>query len=439
MKPRAPPGDDSAQRQRGRDGGRYNPRHMRTLIKIALGIAVVTITVAIVAQAQPKPEERAGADRFEVRITDEMVRHSRIRDVLYFVGNAWGAVMMLLLLFTSASRRIRDAGLRVTKNPFLAAMIAIALFICALAILDFPLAYYSGFHVPHQFDLTDQTFGSWIVDMLKGLAVNLAILMPLGALALLAMRRVKRWWLALWLGSIPVILTAVILQPIVLDPIFNKFEPLRDEVLRQKLLDLASRAGIEGGRVYEVDKSKQTKTMNAYVNGIGPTARIVMWDTLLAKLNHDEVLAVMGHEMGHYVMKHIWKGLAFSLAMSLFVFFTGQKIIDRGLRRFGFTSAGDPAALPWVLLVFGAIGFLLTPVGAAYSRSNERQADEFSLELTRLNEPMATAFRKMAEDSKRDPSPHPFIEYWRYTHPPIAKRIPFALSYRPWERSGRGE
>lgn len=376
---------------------------------------------------------QAPDDRFVVQITDEMIRHSRIRDVLYFAGNAWAAGMMLLLLFTPASRRIRDAAERVTKRPFLAAMFAIALFICALAVLDFPLAYYSGFHVPHQFKLTGQSFGSWMIDMLKGLAVNLVILVPLGALALLAMRRMKHWWLALWLGSIPVILAAVVLQPIVLDPLFNKFEPLKDEVLRQKLLALASRAGIEHSRVFEVDKSKQTTVMNAYVNGIGPTARIVMWDTLLAKLDHDEVLAVMGHEMGHYVLKHVWKGLAAAIAGSLVVFFVGQKIIERGLPRLGFSTAGDPAALPWVLLVFGALAFFSTPIAAAYSRHIEHEADVFALELTHLNEPMATTFRKLAEDSKRDPSPHPLIEYWCYTHPPIAKRIPFALSYRPWE------
>ena len=409
---------------------------MRTLLKIALGIAVVTVAVAVVAQApQPRAEERTGDDRFEVQITEEMVRHSRIRDVLYFVGTAWSAGMMLLLLLTPASRKIRDVGERITRRPFVAAMISIGLFICALAALSFPLSYYSGFHVPHQFDLTDQSFGSWMGDMFKGLAVNLALLMPLGALALLVMRRVRRWWLALWLGSIPLLLLLVVIQPVVLDPIFNKFEPLKDEVLRDKLLDLASRAGIEGGRVYEVNKSKQTKTLNAYVNGIGPTARIVMWDTLLAEMTHDEVLAVMGHEMGHYVLEHIWKGLAVSIAGSLFVFFVAQKIIERGLPRFGFASAGDPAALPWVLLVFGAISFLSTPIAAAYSRYGEREADRFSLELTHLNEPMATAFRKLAETSKRDPDPHPLIEYWRYSHPPIAKRIPFALSYRPWENA----
>ena len=411
---------------------------MRILLRVALGVAVLSIAVAVIAQPQAKPEQRTGDDRFEVKITDEMVRHSRIRDTLYFVGNAWTMVMLLLLLKTGAAGKMKALAERVTKKPFVVAMLTIALFILALAVLDFPLAYYSGFVVPHQFDLTDQSFGSWMGDMLKGMAVNLAILVPVGALALLAMRRTKRWWLALWLGSIPLILLAVIISPIVLDPIFNKFEPLKDQVLKQKLLDLASRAGIEGGRVYEVNKSKQTKTMNAYVNGIGPTARIVMWDTLLAKLDHDEVLAVMGHEMGHYVLKHIWKGLAFSLALSLFVFFLGQKIVDRGLTRRGFATAGDPAAIPWVMLVFFVIAFFMTPVGAAYSRYGEHESDKFSLELTHLNEPMATAFRKMAEDSKRDPSPHPFIKYWRYSHPPIAERIPFALSYKPWEGTTGG-
>jgi Zn-dependent protease with chaperone function len=410
---------------------------MRTLLKIALGVAVVTVAVAVVAQTQqPKPQPQPD-HRFEVKITPEMIRHSRINDALYFVANAWAAGMMLLLLFTPATKNMRDAAKRLTKHPYLVAMITIALFICALAILAFPLAYYADFHVPHQFDLTDQTFGAWMVDMLKGLAVNLVIVAPIGAVALIVMQRVRRWWFPLWLGSIPVILVSALLQPVVLDPLFNDYRPLKDEVLRQKLLTLASRAGIEGGRVYEVDKSKQTRTMNAYVNGIGRTARIVLWDTLLAKMDHDEILSVMGHEMGHYVRNDVWKGIAFSFGVTLFVFFTGQKIVDRGLGRFGFTSAGDPAALPWVLLVLGGIAFLTTPLAAAYSRHLEHQADQFSLELTHLNEPMATAFRKLAEDSKSDPSPNPLIEYWCYSHPPIARRIPFALSYRPWESGAK--
>ncbi|HEX8252114.1 MAG TPA: M48 family metallopeptidase, partial [Thermoanaerobaculia bacterium] len=370
--------------------------------------------------------------------TEEMVRHSRIRDVLYFVGIAWSLAVMLALLFTGVSRKLRDLAARVTTRPFLMAMLYIVLFIFVSTLIDFPLTYYSDFVVPHQFDLTDQSFGSWMGDMLKGLAVSLVILPLLGASALAGIRKLKNWWAVLWAVSVPLIVLLVVVQPIVLDPIFNKFEPLQDQVLRQKLLDLASRAGIEGGRVYQVNKSKQTKTMNAYVNGIGPTNRIVMWDTLLAKMDHDEVLAVMGHEMGHYVMRHIWKGLAFSVAVSLVVFFLVQRIHDPGMRRFGprwgFTTPGDPASIPWLLFIASVISFFLSPVISGYSRTMEHKADMFALEVTHLNAPLATAFRKMAEDSKRDPSPHPFIEFWRYSHPPIAKRIPFALSYKPWEK-----
>lgn len=412
---------------------------MRSLL-VALAAVAVTAVVVVSLSAQQAPEEKPRSDdkRFEVQVTDEMRRHSRIGDTLYFVGTAWSFGVLVLLLATGLSRRLRDVAARVTKKPFVLAMVYIVFFTLAVAVLEFPLTYYSGFVVPHQFDLTEQSFGSWMGDMLKGLAVSLVIGSVIGALALLAIRKFQRWWVVLWLSTVPLIILMVIIQPIVLDPLFNKFEPLQDQVLKQKLLDLASRAGIEGGRVYQVNKSKQTKTMNAYVTGIGPTNRIVMWDTLLAKMNHDEVLGVMGHEMGHYVMKHIWKTLAFLLAVSVIVFYLGYRFYEPGLRRWGsrwgVTERGDPASLPWLLLVASAISFLLSPVISGYSRSQEHAADMFALEVTHLNEPFATAFVKMAEDSKRDPSPHPIIKFWRYTHPPIAERIPFALQYKPWEK-----
>jgi Zn-dependent protease with chaperone function len=413
---------------------------MRLLARLALAVAavaVVSTAIVVIASAQPKEQERTGDDRFQVRITDEMIRHSRLRDTLYFVSLGWSAGALLLLLYSGASRRMRDAAARVKEQPFVMGVLYLVMFICAMAVIEFPLTYYSGFVVPHQFDLSDQPFGSWMGDMLKGMAVNLVILSVLGSLALLAIRSFKQWWAALWAVSIPLIILMIVIQPIVLDPIFNKFEPLQDAALRQKLLDLASRAGIEGSRVYQVNKSKQTKTLNAYVNGIGPTKRIVMWDTLLAKMDHDEVLAVMGHEMGHYVLKHIWKGLAFGLGVSFVALFLLQRIHDRVAPRFQFAGRGDPASVPLLLLIVGGLSFFLSPINTAYSRHVEHQADIFSLELTRLNEPFASAFVKMAEDSKRDPSPHPFMKYWLYTHPPIAERIPFALGYRPWENQPR--
>jgi Zn-dependent protease with chaperone function len=419
---------------------------MRILLKVGLAIAAVAVAAIVVVElsAQPQPASqqtqapKSGDQRFEVQVTEEMRQHSRIGDILYFVGLAYSGAVLLLLLLGGVSRRIRHAAERVTKRPYVVAMLSIAITIVAIELLEFPLTYYAGFSVPHRFDLTDQSFGAFLGDLLKGLAVSVVIGSVVGALGLLALRKVQRWWLALWIGSIPLILLMVVVQPIVLDPIFNKFVPLQNAELRQKLLTLASRAGIEGGRVYQVDKSKQTKTMNAYVNGIGPTNRIVMWDTLLAKMTDEEVLGVMAHEMGHYVLKHMWKGLAFYLAISLGILFLTQQAHDRGLRRWGarwgIRGPGDPASLPLLFLLIGIISFVLSPVLSSYSRSMEHDADIFALELTRDNEALASTFVKLAEDSKRDPRPHPFIEFWRYTHPSIARRIQFALAYKPWER-----
>jgi Zn-dependent protease with chaperone function len=405
---------------------------MRILLKLALAAVAVTALVAAAQRPSPPPEKTAD-ERFTVKITEEMKEHSRIRDTLYFAGTAWSLGVLGLLQFTSASRRMRDASQRISKRPFVASMIFVALLIVTITLLELPLTFYSDYVIPHRFALSDQSLGSWTLDGLKEVGVGLAIGSTVGALALLAVRKVRRWWLVLWAASIPFTLAVAVVQPIILDPLFNKFEPLQNVALRQKLLDLASRAGIEGSRVYQVDKSKQTKTMNAYVNGIGPTNRIVLWDTLLAKLTDDEILAVMGHEMGHYVLNHIWKGLVVSLASSFFVFFLVQAIYDHMLQHRP-EQRGDLATVPLLLLIASILGFLATPVVAWRSRAIEHEADVFSLELTHLNEPMATAFVKMSEDSKRDPSPPAFIEYWRYSHPPIAKRIPFALGYKPWER-----
>ena len=375
----------------------------------------------------------ASDPRFHIEVTEEMLRHSRIRDILYFAGFLYGSGVLALIYFSPLSVKMRRAAERISRHPFVVAMIYIVLFGMVSAVLESPLSFYSGFVVPHQFNLSNETLGAWFIDETKALAVSLVIGSLIGALALFAIRRFRRWWLVVALGSIPLTVLSVVVVPVVIDPLFNKFEPLKDRVLAGKLLDLADRAGIEGGRVYEVNKSKQTKTMNAYVTGIGPTKRIVMWDTLLAKMSHDEVLSVMGHEMGHYVLQHVWAGTAFGIALAFPVLFIAQRVYDRGVKRRGLTR-GDPATLPLLLIIVSVCSFLLSPVINGYSRWQEHQSDVFSLELTGLNEAMATAFIKLAEDSKVNPRPHPFIEFWRYSHPALAERVEFALGYK--KRSG---
>ena len=406
---------------------------MHVLGRIVLCAALMAVPASLPAQ----DAWAASEERFEVRVTEEMVRHSRIRDILYFAGTAYGIGVLLLVLVTRISARLRDAATRVTRKPFVLSIVYVALLTLVITLLELPLAFYSGFIVPHQFNLSNETFAAWLIDEAKALAIALAILPLLGALAILALQRVKRWWLAVWIGLIPIIVLLVVIAPVVLDPVFNDFRPLQNEELRRDLLALASRAGIEGSRVYEVDKSRQTKTMNAYVTGLGPTRRIVLWDTLLEKMTHDEVVAVMGHEMGHYVLHHLWKGVGVAVLIALVILFLAQRIYERGVERWkarwAVMGKSDPASLPWLMAIFLAIAFLLSPVVAGISRYHEHEADKFGLELTRLNEAMATAFIKLAEDTKINPAPHPFMEFWRYSHPSINKRIDFVLHYRPWE------
>lgn len=410
---------------------------MRKLMLIAVILIAATSAASNLPpktdNRQPTPAKR----HLEVVVTQDMLRHSRINDALYFADVVYGIAVLLLVLGAGWSARMRDFAARV-RWPFVAAMLYFALFSLITALLTFPLDFYGGFVVPHQFDLTNQSFAGWLGDSAKAFGVNVVIGSPIAALALLGIRRIRRWWLVLWLGSVPLILLGVLAQPLIIDPLFNDFQPLRDVSLRQALLDEASRAGIEGGRVYQVDKSKQTKEMNAYVTGIGPSARIVMWDTLLAKLDRDEILAVMGHEMGHYVLKHLWQGIAFGVAISFLGFFVAQKLFEWGLARWGTRwragDRGDAAALPWLLIVSSVLAFLLSPVYSGYSRHIEHQADVFGLELTHLNEAMASSFVKFAEDSKADPRPPRFIEWWRYSHPSLGRRIDFVLAYKPWEK-----
>jgi Zn-dependent protease with chaperone function len=382
------------------------------------------------------------ARRFEVRVTPEMIRHSRINDTLYFFGTFYSIAVLLLVLAAGWSARLRDVAARAVRPRFLVAMLYFALLSIVTTLLEFPLSFYGGFVVPHQFDLTNQSFAAWLGDFAKGIAVDAVIGSLLAALVVICIHTFRRWWLAMWLATIPLIFLGVLATPLIIDPLFNDYYPLRDASLRQALLDEASRAGIERSRVFEVDRSKQTKTLNAYVTGIGLSTRVVLYDTLLQKLDREQILAVMAHEIGHYVLHHVWKGTAFSLLITFAGFFLAQPLFERGAARWGRRwrlndDRADPAALPWLLAISSALAFLFSPIYSGFSRHIEHQADVYGLELMHLNEADASAFVVFAETSKSDPDPPRFIEWWCYSHPSTARRIKFALSYRPSEKGGQ--
>jgi len=393
--------------------------------------ALLFIAIAAVANAAPIRRPTPNERRYEIKVTDEMRRHSRIGDTLYGVWTITELLVLGAILATGWSKRLRNAAARLVPWRYARASVWFVLLSLTTSVLYFPLWYYSGFVVPHQFGLTNQSLPAWLGDLAKGIGVDLVIGMFLAPLVVLAMRMFRRWWIAIWIGSIPLMIVGVVIWPLFIDPLFNKFVPLQDAHLRQLLLNEAACAGVEGGRVYEVDKSKQTNEMNAYVTGIGPSKRIVLWDTLLAKMDDGEILAVMGHEMGHYVLHHLWKGLSFAIFISLITSFLAQFFFDRGVRRWNLADErGDPAALPLLLAIVSALTFLLSPAISGFSRYTEHEADVFSLELTHDNLAAASSFVKLAEDSKVNPTPTPLMKWWRYSHPPLDERVRFALEWK---------
>ena len=362
--------------------------------------------------------------------------HSGI--VLWIVNVLWGLLIPALFLFTGFSARIRDWARRIGKWWFFVIGVYFTIFLVINFVIDLPLSYYQGFARQHAYGLSNQTFGKWFGDEIKGLLIGVvAGFLFLWIPYLLLKKSPRRWWLYTGLLAIPFLILVILVQPVWIDPLFNKFGPMKNKELETKILQLAERAGIEGGRVYEVAKSEDTKALNAYVAGFGATKRIVLWDTAIAKLDQDELLYVMGHEMGHYVLGHVWKSILFFSLLIMATLYaihrTAGWLINKFQRRFGFTELSDIASLPLIILLFSAYSLIVTPIALAYSRHNEHEADRFGLEILRNNHACGTAFVKLQEENLGVPRPNILVKLWQAGHPTLGERIDFCNEYRPWQ------
>lgn len=372
------------------------------------------------------------------RPTARAVRYHRTGNALWLVAQGWALLIPLALLFTGFSARMRDLAQRVGRRWFLVVAVYGILFTLLTWAIDLPFAYYTSFVRPHEYGLSNQAFSKWQADQLRGLALGLAaVAATLWIPYLLLRRSPRRWWLYTSLAFIPLLVFVALIQPVFVDPMFNTFGPVKDRALEQELLALADRAGIDGARVYEVEKSVDTNTLNAYVAGVGGTKRIVLWDTLVRRLDRREVLFVMGHEMGHFVLGHTLLRLvlgALLILLSLYaVHRTSGWIIARFHRRLGFTELSDVASLPLLLVLTSLVGLATTPAVNVFTRWGEREADRFGLELTRDNAAAARAFVKLQSSSLAVPYPGTFYKLFRSSHPALGERIEFANRYRPWE------
>jgi STE24 endopeptidase len=370
--------------------------------------------------------------------TEKALSYYRTGTILWVVDNLWSLLVPAALLFTGFSARMRTWATRLGRRWLFVVALYFVAFSLVMVLVNLPLAYYEGYVREHAYGLSNQTLGKWVRDTLTQVLVGtIAGVLFLWVPYLLLRKSPRRWWLYTSLALIPFLLLMILVKPIWIDPLFNKFGAMKDRSIEAQILALADQAGIEGGRVYEVAKSEDTKALNAYVTGFGATKRIVLWDTIIARLDRQELLFVMGHEMGHYVLGHVWQLIGFFSLLTMATLFaihaTAGWLIARYRGRFGFSDLGDIASLPLVLLLFGVYGLVVTRAATGLSRHLEHEADRFGLEITRNNHAAATAFVKLQTDNLAVPRPNRLMVLFRADHPPVGDRIDFANDYRPWE------
>jgi STE24 endopeptidase len=370
--------------------------------------------------------------------TAQALRYHRGNTGVWAADTVLGLAVPAALLLTGFSARLRGLAARLGRDRWLPTVACYgALFTTVMSLAYLPFAWYVGFVRQHAYDLSNQSAGQWLGDWAKGVMVGAVVsALVLWIPYLLLRASPRRWWLWSGFATVPLGVLALLVGPVWIAPLFDDFGPMRDRALEARLLAVAQRAGIEGSRVYEVNKSEDTELVNAYVTGVGGTKRIVLWDTILERLEPDEIIFVMAHEMGHFVLHHtvaVILGAALLATLSLFaVHRVAGRLIGRYAQRFGFDRLSDVASLPLLVLVGGVVSFLVTPAALAYSRWQEHEADRFALELTRDNHAGAMVFVRLQQENLGVPRPGLLYTLWRGSHPSLASRIEFANSYRPW-------
>jgi STE24 endopeptidase len=304
------------------------------------------------------------------------------------------------------------------------------LFFGTLALLStligIPFDLYGTFVIEKKYGFSTITLKLWMIDFIKGLLVS-AILTGILLSAFLALiYYVKNyWWFLVWIVFASVQLLMLWLYPIVIAPLFNKYEPVKNEELKGALIDLMAKAGLKTEGVYQVDEGKRSKHSNAYFTGLGSTKRIVLYDTLLASHTHDEIVAILAHEIGHWKKKHIIKQLLFMEAASLATLFLVYHLLEwRALyEAFGFDRVIPYAGLLLLAVIAEPITFFLTPLASMAIRRFEREADDYSYRLIGTTKPMIGALKRLAKDNLANLHPHPFYVWFHYSHPPLTERI----------------
>lgn len=365
-------------------------------------------------------------------ITESMLRYSRIRYGLFFFSVFYSLSILFLIMQLKIASRLRDYSILVNRNRLAQVAVFSILLTLTVALLTLPLSLGSGYYLEHLFNLSQQSLTDFLLEKAKGIAVSALINCIVLIIFFGIVRRFRvHWPFVLWLTLIPVIAFAIFAEPIVIDPLFNKFTPMPEGSLKSRITALSIKANIPDAVILVVDKSKQTRKMNAYVTGIGGSSRIVLWDSTINGLPEDQVLSVVGHEIGHYVLNHIYWGFAMSVLAALLIvpfgYFGTNWFISVLPKRWGVGGLTDYAITPVLMMLSLSIGFIGMPLFNFVSRYQEHQADKYGLMLTENRLAMANLFVSFAEKNLSEPDPPVLIKFFLFTHPTLKERIEFAV------------
>jgi Zn-dependent protease with chaperone function len=372
---------------------------------------------------------------------------SRLRIALGLGATAWTIFVLVLVLWLRWPTMLRGVE-RWTHRGWLQGLIFFPIAIVVFRLIPLPLEV-AGHQVSLVYGLSVESWGAWSLDWIKSLLLSVVIFTLLLLLLFWIIRRSpRRWWFWFWLCVAPAILFGVYASPIWIDPMFNRFSPLEksDPALALQLERLAHHAGLDipRSRIFLMQASAKVTGLNAYVTGIGTSKRIVVWDTTANKLPAGEILFIVGHEMGHYVLNHIDKGLAFSAALLLLGFWIAWLVLGLLLRRYsarwGIRDQTDIAAIAVLALISVVLSFLSLPVANSFSRWEEHQADVFGQEAIHGLVPDARqtavcAFDALGRSYLEAPDPNSWVQFWLGSHPSISQRVRFAAHYDPWAGS----
>lgn len=358
-------------------------------------------------------------------------KYQKEREILRLVELFLTPVILLLVTIFPISKSLSTQASEWIQNPYAGFAIYFLMYALVILVLDFPLSVYSGYALEKKYDLSNHTLGTWGMDFLKKSLLSFMMsLLLLETLYFFIWNASGQWWIYSWIGYAFFSYVMGKLFPVLIVPLFYKYQRLEEGTLKKRIMSLASRYGLALENVYSMNLSRTTRKANAAFMGIGRTKRVVLSDTLLKNFSEDEIEVVVAHELGHFKHRDIWKQLTLSMVFSFAGFWIIQKIFPGLALQLGFAGIADRAALPLLFLLFYGFFLILMPLQHGISRMIERAADKFALKAFPNTGAFISSMEKLAAVNLADPNPHPLVEWFFYDHPAISKRIAMARTQK---------